>query len=196
MKKSAEDLRILIKNHVYCTVGNFLYFDRLNDAHLSLGSIEEAIENNIITTDDIVKEFSKDLNDKVTSYLSYSKYKVGQEVAGIVSEIASFGIHIMLDGVRGLIYNHDLGSVVLERRQKVVCRVLTVEPNNQKIILELISALEVGPKIEPDTVVGYISGPYCCSTWRYKEYCQLSPDNRLTIELIGKYRYLANELVP
>mgnify|MGYP000947761785 CR=1 FL=1 len=59
------------------------------------------------------------------------------------------------------------------------------------------SKKRVSLKIDPDTIVGYMSSPYGCDiSWTYERYCAASPSTRLNVYLKESYRYLANELDP
>ena len=56
-----EDIIDTIKD----LVSDFLYYDRKEDEELQLGDIEVAIKNEVITRDEIVSEFKKELNIKL-----------------------------------------------------------------------------------------------------------------------------------
>ena len=56
-KTRAEHIRDTISDLVSC----FLYYDRKEDEDLPRGAIEEAIQNNEITFDEIVKQFEREL---------------------------------------------------------------------------------------------------------------------------------------
>lgn len=56
-----EDIIDTIKD----LVSDFLYYDRKEDEELQLGDIEVAIKNEVITRDEIVNEFKKELNIKL-----------------------------------------------------------------------------------------------------------------------------------
>ncbi len=51
----------MITGTVEDLVANFLYYDRKGDEELKVGDIEEAIENNVITIDEIVQHFRSEL---------------------------------------------------------------------------------------------------------------------------------------
>ena len=54
-----------IINTIKDLVTDFLYYDRREDEELQLGDIEVAIKNEVITRDEIVNEFKKELNIKL-----------------------------------------------------------------------------------------------------------------------------------
>jgi small subunit ribosomal protein S1 len=73
------------------------------------------------------------------------KYHVGATVRGAVSRIAQFGAFVKLEpGVEGLVHvsevaNRRIRSVadVLKEREQVECRVLEIDPHNQKLSLSI-----------------------------------------------------------
>jgi len=79
-------------------------------------------------------------------------YHVGATVKGVVSRIADFGAFVRLEpGVEGLVHVSELASRrvrsvadVLKEGQQVECRVLSVDPDGQRMSLS-IKALEVKP---------------------------------------------------
>lgn len=57
--------RELIEAVVTDMVANLLYYDRKEDEELPRGAIEEAIENKIISADEIVSLFEKELKENI-----------------------------------------------------------------------------------------------------------------------------------
>lgn len=57
----ARTKREIIENTVSDMVSDFLYYDRKEDMDLPRGAIEEAIKNNEITTDEIIRMFIDEL---------------------------------------------------------------------------------------------------------------------------------------
>lgn len=52
-----------ILNTVSDLVGSFLYYDRKEDEDLPRGAIQDALEDGVITIDEIVAEFKRCLNE-------------------------------------------------------------------------------------------------------------------------------------
>lgn len=82
------------------------------------------------------------------------KYHVGATVKGAVSRIADFGAFVRLEpGVEGLVHVSELASRrvrsvadVVKEGQQVECRVLSVDPDGQRMSLS-IKALEAKPAV-------------------------------------------------
>ncbi|UFK27452.1 hypothetical protein [Elizabethkingia phage TCUEAP2] len=56
-------MKDVILNTVEDLVSNFTYYDRKNDEELTEKQLDEAIENGIITVDEIVSHFKECLNN-------------------------------------------------------------------------------------------------------------------------------------
>jgi len=56
-----EELKQLIVDTIKDLVSDFLYYDRKEDEDLGLDDINYAIENKVITLDEIVENFRKEL---------------------------------------------------------------------------------------------------------------------------------------
>jgi small subunit ribosomal protein S1 len=80
------------------------------------------------------------------------KYHVGATVKGVVSRIAQFGAFVKLEpGVEGLVHISELAtrrirsvSDVAREGQQVECRVITIDPDEQRLSLS-IKALAPSP---------------------------------------------------
>ena len=59
----SENTKVTILNVVKDLVNNFLYLDRKEDEDLPRGAIEEAVNNGLITTDEICNTFKKAIED-------------------------------------------------------------------------------------------------------------------------------------
>ena len=74
-----------------------------------------------------------------------AKYSVGSTVRGTVSRIADFGAFVKLEpGVEGLIHVSELAtrrirsvSDVVQEGEQIECRVLSVDPAEQRLSLSL-----------------------------------------------------------
>lgn len=62
MKSNVKDL---IYEAIQKSINNFMHFDRKEDEDLELGAIEEAIENEEVSKDEIIKEFNRVLEDEL-----------------------------------------------------------------------------------------------------------------------------------
>jgi len=56
-----EGLKGEILGHIEDVVSNLLYYDRKEDESLPVGVIEQAIEDGVLTVDDIVEKFKQEL---------------------------------------------------------------------------------------------------------------------------------------
>jgi predicted RNA-binding protein with RPS1 domain len=88
------------------------------------------------------------------------KYHTGATVKGVVSRIAQFGAFVKLEpGVEGLVHISELATRhirsvadVVREGQEVECRVLSVDPDEQKMSLS-IKALAPKPEPKPGTAL-------------------------------------------
>lgn len=58
-----------ILDYISDLVSNFLYYDRKEDEDLPLGAIEDAVENDVITIDEMVDAFARSLRDGLSEAL-------------------------------------------------------------------------------------------------------------------------------
>ncbi|MEI7862185.1 MAG: S1 RNA-binding domain-containing protein [Planctomycetota bacterium] len=83
------------------------------------------------------------------------KYHIGATVRGIVSRIAQFGAFVKLEpGIEGLVHVSELAhrhvrsvADVVKEGESVECRVLTVDPDEQRLSLSIkaLASLPAGP---------------------------------------------------
>lgn len=60
-----DKIRELILGNIENFISDFLYYDRKDDEELQRGMIEKAIEDGIISVDEIVEKFSFELRKNV-----------------------------------------------------------------------------------------------------------------------------------
>ena len=83
------------------------------------------------------------------------KYHIGATVRGIVSRIAQFGAFVKLEpGIEGLVHVSELAhrhvrsvADVVKEGESVECRVLTVDPDEQRLSLSIkaLASIPAGP---------------------------------------------------
>lgn len=59
-------MKEIILNNIETIVSNFLYYDRKDDEELPMGEIEKAIQNGVITVDEIVATFKAELEKELS----------------------------------------------------------------------------------------------------------------------------------
>ena len=64
---SNEEIKKLILSTIEDLVGAFLYYDRQDDEELELGSIEAALEDGVVTYEEIMTTFGNCLSEHTAS---------------------------------------------------------------------------------------------------------------------------------